>query len=104
VQPGFHINSHTPKDELLIPTVFQMKTGEKVKVLGAKYPPGLPFRLMGTTEQMLDVYQGEFRVDLHVVAPKGDSTLKGMLRYQACDNVGCFPAKTLPVKVAVTGQ
>jgi hypothetical protein len=104
VQPGFHINSHTPKDELLIPTVFQMKTGEKVKVLGADYPHGSPFRLMGSTGEMLDVYQGEFRVGLRVIAPKGASTLVGSLRYQACDNAACFPAKTLSVKVAVTGQ
>ena len=39
-----------------------------------------------------------------VVAPKGSSTLVGVLKYQACDNAVCYPPKTLPVVVAVTGR
>jgi hypothetical protein len=103
VEPGFHINSHTPKDELLIPTVFRLDAGG-VKVLGEDYPAGTAFRLTVGAGETLDVYQGEFRVGLRVVAPKGASTLTGSLRYQACDNAACFPARTLPVQVAVTGR
>jgi hypothetical protein len=107
VEQGFHINSHTPKDELLIPTVFKPGAGG-VKVLGETYPAGSAFRLSlpgnGGAGETLDVYQGEFRVELRVVAPKGASTLTGALRYQACDNAACFPARTLPVKVALTGR
>lgn len=103
VDPGFHINSHTPKDELLIPTVFKPGAGE-VKVLGETYPAGSAFRLTIGAGETLDVYQGEFRVGLRVIAPKGASTLTGLLRYQACDNESCFPARTLAVKVALTGR
>ncbi len=101
VEPGFHINSHTPKDELLIPTVLKVEPGA-VKVAAEEYGAGTAFRL-GAGE-VLDVYQGEFRVVVRVVAPKGASTLTGALRYQACDNAGCFPPRTLPVVVAVTGR
>jgi hypothetical protein len=107
VDPGFHINSHTPKDGLLIPTVLKSDAGS-VKVLSESYAPGSPFRLSlpgaGGAGETLDVYQGEFRVGLRVVAPKGASTLTGSLRYQACDNEACFPARTLAVKVALTGR
>jgi hypothetical protein len=103
VDPGFHINSHTPKDGLLIPTVFQATAGG-VKVLGETYPAGSSFRLTVGAGETLDVYQGEFRVGLRVVAPKGASTLTGSLRYQACDNAACFPARTLAVRVALTGR
>jgi len=103
VEEGFHINSHAPKDELLIPTVLKLDSGA-VKVVGEDYQPGTAFRLQVGEGETLDVYQGEFRVTVRIVAPKGASTLVGSLRYQACDNAACFPPKTLPVMVAVTGK
>ncbi len=106
IDSGFHINSHTPKDELLLPTVFRVDTESAVKASDVAYPKGTPFRLALDTagSEPLDVYQGEFRVSLRVVAPKGASTLAGSLKYQACDNAACFPPLTLPVKVAVTAR
>jgi hypothetical protein len=106
VEEGFHINSHTPKDELLIPTVMKVDAASPVKATYLGYPKGMPFRLALDTGggDVLDVYQGEFRVSMRVVAPKGASTLVGSLKYQACDNAACFPPRTLAVKVAVTGK
>jgi hypothetical protein len=106
VDSGFHINSHTPKDELLIATALKLDEAAGFKVLKADYPAGSSFHLGGAGEagETLDVYQGEFRVHLRVVAPKGASVLSGTLRYQACDNAACFPPRTLPVKIAVTAK
>jgi Disulphide bond corrector protein DsbC len=105
VDPGFHINSHTPKDPLLIATVLKLDSGHGVDVLGQEYPKGAAFKLgQGTDGEVLDVYQGEFRVKVRVKADAGDSTLTGALHYQACDDAACFPPKTLAVKVAVTGK
>ena len=102
VDAGYHINSHTPKDEYLIPTVLKLDAGA-VKVLGEAYPQGSSFTLAngGGT---LDVYQGEFRVRVRVMAVKGFSTMTGVLRYQACDNAACFPPRSVNVKVAVVGK
>ena len=104
VADGFHINSHTPKDELLIPTVLRFNTGGVVKVVSQQYPKGSSFRLPLDQSETLSVYQGEFQVSVAVVAPKGASTLVGELKYQACDNAVCYPPKTLPVVVAVTAE
>jgi hypothetical protein len=104
VEQGFHINSHMPKDELLIPTVLKLETGKGVDVLGEEYPAGTGFKLLGGEGEVLDVYQGEFRVKVRMVADVGVSTLVGALRYQACDEAACFPPKTLAVKVMVTGK
>jgi hypothetical protein len=102
VQPGFHINSHTPKDELLIPTVLRLDPGP-FKVLSQLYPSGVPFKLpAGST--VLDVYQNEFRVTLRGVAQRGQSMLTGSLRYQACDNAACYPPRTLQIQIAVTAK
>ena len=103
VEPGFHINSHKPKDELLIPTELRLDSGT-LHIADEQYPAGSHFRLQVGSGEDLDVYQGEFRVALRIAAPKGDTTLSGLLRYQACDNAACFPPRTLPVKIAVTAK
>ncbi len=103
VDEGFHINSHAPKDELLIPTALKLNAGA-VKVDAEEYAPGTAFRLQVGAGETLDVYQGEFRVRVKMVAPKGASMLVGSLRYQACDKAACFPPRTLPVVVAVKGK
>lgn len=104
VEDGFHINSHTPKDELLIPTAIRFNTGSVVKIVDEVYPKGSAFRLPVGAGETVDVYQGEFRVNVQVVVPKGASTLVGVLKYQACDNAVCYPPKSLPVVMTVTGD
>lgn len=103
VEPGFHINSHTPKDELLIPTELKLDAGS-LHIANEQYPAGSHFHLAIGSGEDLDVYQGEFRVMFRMVAPKGATTLTGSLRYQACDNASCFPAKSLPLQIAVTAR
>ncbi len=103
VDEGFHINSHAPKDELLLPTGLKLEPVGTVKVLGEEYPKGTAFRLPSVGET-LDVYQGEFRVRVRLLAERGSSTLAGVLRYQACDNAACFPPRSLPVRVLVTAK
>lgn len=104
VLPGFHINSHTPKDELLIPTVLKIEPGSGLRELSEQYPQGKAFHLAIGTGETLDVYEDEFRMHLRVRVPRGSSTLMGELHYQACDTVSCYPPRTLPVLVAVTGR
>ena len=103
VDPGMHINSHTPHDELLVATALEAGAGP-VKIIGQEYPAGIPLRLEVGQGEVLSTYQGEFAVRLQVVAPKGDAVLEGVLKYQACDARSCFPPKALPVRVAVVGR
>ena len=103
VDPGFHVNSHKPSSDLLIPTALTIGDAT-VKVLSTEYPKGTLFHLAVGEGETLDVYQGEFRVRLMVVAPRGESTLTASLRYQACDAAACFPPRNLPVSVAITAK
>jgi hypothetical protein len=104
VEPGMHINSHTPKDELLVPTALEVNGGP-VKVVKQEYPAGIPLRLDVGAGEVLSTYQGEFRVQLQVLAAaKGEAELTGTMRYQACDAHSCFPPKSLPVRVVVTAK
>jgi len=102
VDEGYHINSHKPMDDLLIPTTLKFAPGA-VKVEATEYPQGEIIKLLGNGEG-LDVYQGEFRLRVKLVIDPGKSVMTGALRYQACDGAACFPAKTLAVRVFVTGQ
>jgi hypothetical protein len=104
VQDGYHINSHTPKDGLLIPTELRLEAAPTLAVKGEAYPAGAAFRLAIGDGEVLDVYQGEFRVQVRVVAAPGSSTLTGSLKYQACDSSACFPPRVLPVVVAVSAR
>ncbi len=104
VNPGMHINSHAPHDELLVPTSLEAGGASAVKVVNAEYPAGIPLRLDVGQGEMLSTYQGQFAVRVQVVAPKGEAVLEGALRYQACDARSCFPPKSLPVRVSVTAR
>ncbi len=105
VDPGFHINSHRPKDELLIPTNLKLDQQDAVKLAPETYPNGAPFKIsVGDESELLDVYTGEFRVSLRLTAPRGTAKLRGTLHYQACDNAACFPPRDLPVVLTLSAK
>jgi hypothetical protein len=103
VQP-YHINSHTPKSQLLIPTTLTLQPCDGVKAGALQYPAGQPYSFAFDPSDKLDVYAGSFTVRLPVVAAAGDHTMDGALKYQACDNASCYPPRTLPVKVVFTAK
>jgi hypothetical protein len=83
IAQGLHINSHTPKDEFLIPTTFSIPDGVGVRLEKATYPAGEEFTLP------LD---------------PGTKLSEANLRYQACDKNACMPPKTIPVAIDVIGK
>ena len=104
VADGFHINSHTPKSELLIPTRIELGIDGGVTLGPAVYPAGQSFSFSFSPDEKLDVYAGPFTVLLPVTAAMGPHELHGTLNYQACDRAACYPPRTLPISVVVTGR
>jgi len=104
VAPGLHINSHTPSDDSLIPTVFSIPADAGVKLDAADYPPGVQFALTLDPKTRLNVYTGEFVVQARIVAAPGNHLVQGKLRYQACDNNECMPPRTITVPVDIIGK
>jgi DsbC/DsbD-like thiol-disulfide interchange protein len=104
VVEGFHVNSHTPKSELLIPTQISLQPAAGVKAEAVEYPMGTSFSFSFDPTEKLDVYSGAFTVKLPVVAAAGAHTIDGTLRYQACDHAACYPPKSLPVRVEFTAK
>jgi hypothetical protein len=104
IAPGLHINSHTPREEELIPTTFSIPEGSGVRLEGASYPPGAEFTLPLEPKTKLSVYTGEFVVQARMVATAGNHLVEARLRYQACENNSCMPPKTITVAIDVIGK
>jgi hypothetical protein len=102
----FHINSHTPKSPLLIPTVLKLTAPEQVTVADVKYPAGQDMSFPFSPDEKLSVYSGDFSINTVLKTPAnvpaGTYPVKGELRFQACDHSACYPPKTIPVQFQVT--
>jgi hypothetical protein len=70
-----------------------------------EYPAGEDRNFPFSPDEKLSVYSGDFTIavavhPLHSVVP-GKYEMRGVLRYQACDNAACYPPKNLPVSFEV---
>jgi DsbC/DsbD-like thiol-disulfide interchange protein len=104
IVPGYHVNSHTPKSQLLIPTALTLQPAAGVKPGPLEYPAGQPYSFSFDPSDKLDVYAGDFTLKLPLVATPGQHTVDGSLKYQACDNASCYPPRTLAVKVVFSAK
>ncbi|MGA7929965.1 MAG: protein-disulfide reductase DsbD domain-containing protein [Candidatus Sulfotelmatobacter sp.] len=105
VPVGYHINSNTPKSEFLIPTALKMDLPTDIILGKIEYPAGEDRNFPFSPDEKLNVYSGDFTIavavhPLHSVVP-GKYEMRGVLRYQACDNAACYPPKNLPVSFEV---
>ncbi|MGA7217025.1 MAG: protein-disulfide reductase DsbD domain-containing protein, partial [Candidatus Sulfotelmatobacter sp.] len=105
VPPGYHINSNAPKSEFLIPTTLKMDLPTDIILGKIVYPAGQDTSFPFSPDEKLNVYSGDFTIalavhPLHSVVP-GKYQMRGVLRYQACDNAACYPPKNLPVSFEV---
>lgn len=97
----FHINSHKPLDELLLPTELKLSPPTEIMISNVIYPKGHMLQLPFSPDSKLSVYTGDFDINATVRAaqnmPAGTFRVHGELKFQACNDRQCFPPKTLPV-------
>lgn len=103
VQEGFHVQSN-PARSPQIPTTLSLEESEGILPGKVVYPKGKPYRLQSSANE-LSVYEGKFNLRVPLSAdsslPSGKRTLKGKLRYQACNEKTCFFPITTEVTVPV---
>jgi len=102
---GYHINSNHPNEEFLIPTTLKIDATTDIVIGKTIYPQGRDMSFAFAPDEKLNVYTGNFEVDV-VVHPllsvqPGKYIVRGTLRYQACDNAACYPPKNLGVSFDV---
>ena len=105
VARGYHINSNKPKSEFLIPTALKIGATTDIVIGGTTYPEGKDMSFPFAPDEKLNVFTGDFEVDVSVrplrsVQP-GKYVVRGTLKYQACDNVACYPPQQLPISFDV---
>src|ERR1700704_2774225 len=105
VARGYHINSNQPKSEFLIPTALKISATTDIVIGGTTYPDGHDMSFAFAPDEKLNVYTGDFEVDVSVrplrsVQP-GKYIVRGTLKYQACDKAACYPPQQLPVSFNV---
>lgn len=102
---GFHINSNKPKEEYLKKTELRLDAPTDIAIEKVSYPPGVDRSFPFDPSEKLNVYSGDFVVDvlvrpLKTVLP-AKYAVHGVLKYQACDNAACYPPKQLPVSFEI---
>ncbi|MEP7367017.1 MAG: protein-disulfide reductase DsbD domain-containing protein [Acidobacteriota bacterium] len=100
---GYHVNSNKPADEYLIPLKLTW-TADPLSVGSVSFPEP-KMEKYSFSEKPLSVYTGDFDIitkfQAPANAPKGEKTITGKLRYQACSMTACYPPRTAEVKIIV---
>lgn len=92
-----HVQSNTPRDPSLIPTVLTVDAPAGLTVDAIEYPEAFDLEQAGAPEP-LTVYGHDFeivvRARLDASTPPGSLTIPARLRYQACDDKLCYAPAT----------
>jgi hypothetical protein len=98
---GFHVNSHRPSEDYLLPTTVSLSPQEGIMIVKIAYPQGEVMKFHFAGSDHLSVYSGRFQVTAEVRARRdaalGRQRVHGEVRYQACDDHQCFPPKSTPL-------
>jgi DsbC/DsbD-like thiol-disulfide interchange protein len=100
-KPKMHV--YAPGQQGYIPIQLTL-SDDAVTPAKPKYPAGETFVMPALNETQL-VYARPFRITEDVTLKRdarGDVTIKGTVRYQACDDTICYLPKTVPVEWTVT--
>jgi len=104
IHEGYHAQSHTPLDSLLIPFEVQIDSAPAFAFYTPVFPPGKneSYRNIDS-KKPLNVYTGivTVYVPLQVKenAAVGPVKISGTLSFQACDDKQCFQPTTIPFSI-----
>ena len=102
VRRGYHINSNRPNEPYLIPTSLSWDDSPFV-VESVDYPPAEEVQY-DFSDTPLAVYSSRIEIvtTFRVASPPEDlRELRGLFRFQACNDKACLPPRTIPVSVPV---
>jgi cytochrome c biogenesis protein CcdA len=110
IKAGWHINSHTPKEDFLIPTEVMFKPERGLTFSPVQYPKHRETKF-SFSDQPLAVYEGKavFLVSgtVDAKAATGPRTLMARISYQPCNENQCLPpaelTASLTIDVAMAG-
>ncbi len=102
IEHGWHVNSHQPTFEYLIPTVFDLDLPAGWPQETVRYPAA-KMKTFSFEPHPLAVYDGDVVMVASFEVPKGvkpgSYPLQGSLHYQACNDQQCLPPVTAQAKL-----
>ncbi len=105
IAEGWHVNSHAPHQDYLVPTSLALTDGVVLTAGDATYPAGRDLTLAFSPEP-LSVYDGTVLLGLAVTlaadAKAGPATVELTLQVQACDDRQCLRPATATLRIPVT--
>ncbi len=105
VASGWHVNSHTPSDEFLIPTEVALSDTLPVTIRDIVYPSAKKIRFEFSPDAPLSVYDATSWIKLILVINKdarsGAIKLPIQVTTQACDNRSCVAPTTQDLSIPI---
>lgn len=111
IEPGWHVNSHKPTFDYLIPTELDLDLPESWAAETVQYPQA-EMQTFAFADQPLAVYDGSVVIVGSLQVPAGTAQgqvpIRAKLRYQACNDSQCLPPVTteaeLQLKIGPGGE
>lgn len=105
VQNGYHINANPASFPYLKPTELDIPDIEDISVNYTYYPNPQLKTFSFSKDQPLRVYEGETPITVSLLATKtaakGQRSVSGTLRIQACDDRACYPPGSIAIAIPV---
>jgi len=104
IAPGFHVNSHEPLQDYLVPTTVSLRDGDGFRIGPVEYPPGKP-AAGGAAPEAVSVYENETVLRVPILVPRAcaasDKSLVLEISLQVCDDRECFAPQALEAPITV---
>ncbi|HEX2642004.1 MAG TPA: protein-disulfide reductase DsbD domain-containing protein, partial [Thermoanaerobaculia bacterium] len=104
IEHGWHVNSHQPTFDYLIPTVLNIHPPAGWPEEKILYPAAA-LKTFAFADQPLSVYDGQIVIEADVAVPAGtpagDVPVRATLDYQACNDSQCLPPVTVEAKLTI---
>lgn len=105
IDRGWHVNSHQPSYDYLIPTALEFELPPTWNLEGIAYPPG-EMQQFAFEDKPLSVYDGQVailaRLQVGDEEFEGTQSILARLMFQACDDRSCLPPETLSRELQLT--
>jgi thiol:disulfide interchange protein DsbD len=89
LSPGWHVNSHRPSEDYLIPTAVKLDPAKGARFGEPRYPEGKSQKF-SFSEKPLSVYAERFTIEVPVEWSGPPEALKGSVEFQACNDTQCL--------------
>jgi thiol:disulfide interchange protein DsbD len=99
---GWHVNSHAPSEDYLIPTASRLAPADGVSFGEARYPDGV-LRKFAFSEKPLSVYEKRFSIAVPVTwSGAAAPEISGTIEFQACNDRQCNPPASAAFRAAAS--